>query len=79
MLTKKKFKCTTKKGQLMLWRSGIGCDLVKFVNDHDTSFRYTVMMLTGRSAGCYSTLLEYELRDTTKEVYTRYKNLHFKF
>lgn len=76
----KKFKNFTKvPGQLMIWRSGFGCDLVEYIQDSEAIYSSTrVKMLTGRFSGTENILPNSELRNTTEAIFDRYDEKHFR-
>lgn len=78
-MTRKKRTRTKKPGQLMLWRSGFGYDLVEYVCEANRYYHCTVKMLTGILVGDKSCIMEDELTDITKEAFERYHALYPKF
>lgn len=75
----KRKQITKVKGQLLLWRTGFGCDLVEYVKDNENMYGdyCQVLMHTGILRGELNSFNEYSLRNTTKEIYERYKRLYF--
>jgi hypothetical protein len=73
---RKKRKRTKTPGQLMLWRSGFGYDLVEYVRDSSMYYHCVVINLTGINPGNEACIMEDELTDITQAAYDRYKAFH---
>jgi len=77
---RKSHSITKVPGQLMLWRSGFGYDLVEFVGGSELLYaHHSVKMLTGAFPGTIGLMQEGELSDITQAVYDRYERMYSRF
>jgi len=66
---------TNATGQLMIWRSGFGHDLVEVQSTKEILYAHiSVKFLTGFSVGQIGLIPESQLRDTTRQTFERYDN-----
>lgn len=66
-----------KKGQLLIWRSGFGCDLCEYIRKGNMYHTYLVKMITGTTSGDTLSLSKDELKPTTQEIYKRYRKRYW--
>ncbi len=75
LLTKMEVKMT--KGQLLIWRSGFGCELCTYIEKGNQYHTHKVEMLTGVCQGSSISLPKNELIPTTKKIFERYNRFYY--
>lgn len=67
------------KGQLLIWRSGFGCDLCRYLGRGNQYYTHKVEMLTGVMQGGPVSFPKHQLTPTTKKIFERYNRLYYNY